>query len=75
MATNAENLATRRTAIYTELAALATSTAGGLPNTTGPGTNVDHQGYKRGLYAELADIEKLLATIEGPYENYSLVDH
>lgn len=74
MPTNIENLKTRKAAILTELAALSTSKAGGLPNSSGPGTNIDHQGYKDGLYRELREIDQLLGTLEGPYENYSVVD-
>ena len=54
------NLQTRRDAICTELAALATNKAGGLPNTDGDGVNVDHVGYKDGLYRELRQIEETL---------------
>lgn len=36
--------------------------AGGLPNTSGDGLNVDHQGYKKGLYEELEMIDKQLSS-------------
>ncbi len=63
MATALQNLITRRDAICTELAALSSSTAGGLPNAVGDDV-VDHVGYKDGLYRELEQIEKRIAAIE-----------
>lgn len=59
-----QNLLDRRSAITEELAALSTSKAGGLPNATGPGVNVDHQGYKKGLYEELKEINSMLASLD-----------
>lgn len=60
MATMLNNLLARRAAICTELAALSSTTAGGKPNTSGDGVNVDHVGYKDGLYRELAELDKLI---------------
>ena len=68
MATLLENLITRRDAIGAELAALSASKPGGLPNASGPGANVDHQGYKASLYAELREINQQIAAAEGPFE-------
>lgn len=68
MATDVENLKTRRSAIYTELAALTASKAGGKPNTTGEGTGVDHVGYKDGLYRELKMLNELIASAEDAFE-------
>lgn len=65
MATALENLETRRTAICAELAALSTAAAGGKPNAPG---NVDHVGYKDGLYRELREINDMLAAIGGAFE-------
>lgn len=56
-----ENLKARRLAITAELSALAATTVGGKANVRGDGVNVDHVGYKMGLYRELAEIEKQLA--------------
>lgn len=58
------NLRTRRAAVAAELAALSTSAAGGLPNTDGPGVNVDHVGYKDGLYRELESLDRAIKAIE-----------
>jgi hypothetical protein len=55
-----ENLKTRRTAITTELAALTSAGAGGKPTASGDGVNVDHVGYKDGLYRELKSIDEML---------------
>lgn len=68
MATDLENLQTRKSAILAELAALSTSAAGGLPNSTGPGTHIDHVGYRKSLYEELKMINEQIAASEGPWE-------
>jgi uncharacterized protein involved in exopolysaccharide biosynthesis len=59
-------LKTRRDAILDELAALSTSTAGGKPNSQQGG--IDHTGYKRSLYEELAQIKEQLVTFADPFE-------
>lgn len=60
-----DDLKTRRAAVAAELAALSTSTAGGLPNVQGGGdTDVDHQGYKKGLYEELQQLDQAIARAE-----------
>jgi hypothetical protein len=66
VATDLENLQTRRSAILAELAAIDTSSAGGLPNSQAGG--IDHIGYKRGLYEELEKINQMIAAAEGPWE-------
>ncbi len=66
MATDLENLQTRKSAILTELAAIDTNAAGGLPNSQAAG--VDHQGYKAGLYAELKEINSQITAAEGPWQ-------
>lgn len=75
MATYLENLETRRAAVATELAALAITKAGGLPNSTAGG--VDHQGYKDSLYKELAELDKIIAQArienDGAWEEYTPV--
>lgn len=58
------NLQARRAAIAAELAALSSSAAGGLPNTDGIGVNVDHVGYKDGLYRELRELRDAIKDLE-----------
>jgi hypothetical protein len=58
MASDLDNLKTRRSAIYAELAELASGKAGGLPNQKDVG--IDHVGYKDGLYRELKEINTLI---------------
>ncbi len=59
-----EDLAARRDAIFAELAGMSTTSPGGLPNTSGTGDHVDHQGYKQGLYDELDRIDVLLEKLQ-----------
>jgi hypothetical protein len=69
MATDVENLKSRRSTIYTELAALSSAKAGGKANTAGGGgTHVDHVGYKDGLYRELKELNTLIAAAEDTFE-------
>lgn len=63
-ATLISQLKQRRDAIIAELAALDSTKAGGKPNVSGAGVNVDHVGYKRALYEELELIDKRLATLD-----------
>lgn len=63
MATLLENLIARQNAIGEELAALTSCSAGGKPNAPG---NVDHVGYKDGLYRELREIERQIIALRGP---------
>jgi hypothetical protein len=65
MATDLENLTARRTAVIAELAAISSATAGGMPNNP---SGVDHQGYKKSLYDELASLNPLIAQADGPIE-------
>jgi len=60
MATPLENLKTRRAAICEELAALSSSAAGGKPNSG----QIDHTGYKAGLYRELEEINKQIENLQ-----------
>ena len=58
------DLEARRDAIAAELAAMSTSTAGGLPNVQpirgADGVNVDHVGYRKSLLTELAMLKGLI---------------
>lgn len=67
MASDIANLTTRRSAILAELAALDSTKAGGKPNTTGGGdkVSIDHVGYRKSLYEELAMINSMIASVEG----------
>lgn len=58
-----DDLKARRDAICAELASLSSSKAGGKPNVSVDGQTTDHVGYKRGLYAELKDIDEAIARI------------
>jgi hypothetical protein len=64
MATLVENLKARRAAIGVELAALTSTAAGGKPNNKSEGINVDHVGYKEGLYRELESLKTLISQAE-----------
>lgn len=69
MADDLTNLLARRTAIFAELAALSTNTAGGRPNVAGGGMGtIDHTGYKQSLYDELHNLNALINLAEGPWE-------
>ena len=63
-ATLISQLKQRRDAIIAELAALDSTKAGGKPNVSGAGVNVDHIGYKRSLYEELDAIDKRLVRLD-----------
>ncbi|RCS43943.1 hypothetical protein DTL42_18325 [Bremerella cremea] len=66
------DLLTRRDAVLQQLAEMASTSPGGLPNTSGTGDHVDHVGLRQSLYAELKQIDDLLARLEGPQESISL---
>ncbi len=67
MATTATLLAQlkqRRDAVIAELSAIDSTKAGGKPNVSGAGVNVDHVGYKRALYEELDALEKQINRLD-----------
>ncbi len=67
MATNLENLRTRRTAVITELAAITSTSAGGKPDSRDGG--VAHTAYRLSLYEELDKLNELIAHEEsGAFE-------
>jgi len=77
MATFIDNLKTRQAAIGVELAALSATAAGGKPNAGKSG--IDHIGYKKSLYDELAQITNLINKAQvdavwdaGGYESLSI---
>ncbi len=57
------NLATYRSAILTELAGITLTKSYSID-----GQSVDHNAYRRSLLAELAEINKVLLAISGPFE-------
>lgn len=65
------DLLTRRDAVLQQLAEMAATSPGGLPNTSGTGDHIDHVGLRQSLYAELNEIDSLLARMEGPRESIS----
>ncbi len=64
MASDLENLRTRRSAILAELAALTSTSQGGRVNQTAMGRSFDHVGYKMSLYAELKEIDAMIANAD-----------
>ena len=64
-----QDLLTRRDAVLDQLAEMVSTSPGGLPNTSGTGDHVDHVGLRQSLYAELKEIDALLARLEGPHES------
>lgn len=64
-------LRTRQDKILDEIADLELGDLGSLPNTSGTGDHIDHQGYLKGKYEELDRIAKLIEQFEGPYESHS----
>ena len=69
MPTNVELLKTRLSAIYVELACLDGKAASpdprSLPNTSGPGTNIDAQGHRKSLLDEAKMINELITVADG----------
>jgi len=59
-------LKVRRDNIVDELAAIAVTTAGGLPDSGVP-HSIQHKAHKMGLWEELKNIRQLLAELEGGF--------
>lgn len=72
MASDLDNLQTRRTAIYVELAEMSSTTPGGKPDYSVPEQSVQHVAYRMSLYDELDKIDGKLAAAEGPWESRAL---
>jgi len=68
MASDIDNLLTRRTNILAELAALNSTKPGGKPSYSTDGQAVDHVKYKLSLYEELKSLNETIAAISGPFE-------
>ena len=62
------DLQDRKIAIGVELKAMDATKAGGAINESGGGATFDHVGYKDGLYREIENINKLLASAGGVAE-------
>lgn len=71
MPTDLENLLTRRSNILAELAAITPAASGGKPSYSLDGQQIDHTGYRRSLYDELAAIDRQLITLQPPTEQIS----
>lgn len=69
MATDLENLQTRRSAILAELASLTSSRNGGRPTYSIDGQMIDHVGYRKSLLEELKSLNEMLSAIQGPFES------
>ena len=68
MASELENLLTRRSSLLAELAALGPGASGGKPSYSIDGQHVDHTAYRMSLYQELELIDRQITTISGPFE-------
>ncbi len=65
MATDAENIVAIRSALY---AALATEAANPKPSYSIDGQSVDWNGYRAAVLKQIADLNSLLATASGAFE-------
>lgn len=74
MASNLENLETRRTAIYVELAAMSSTKSGGKPTYNIDGQMVNHTQYRLSLYEEIDRLDRLIGSATGPFEVTSELD-
>jgi len=68
MASDLDNLLTRRSNLLAELAALGPGASGGKPSYSIDGQHVDHTAYRMSLYQELELIDRQIATLNGPFE-------
>lgn len=68
MATDAENIATRKSWIYAQLAAMTATSIGNKPTYSVDGQMVDHVGYRKSLLDELKMLNELEVSASGPYE-------
>jgi hypothetical protein len=62
------NLLARRSAIYSQLAAMTTTSPGGGPNTTGEGVSVDQVGYRKSLLDELNQLNEQISIVGGAFQ-------
>jgi hypothetical protein len=73
MATDLENLQSRRSAILAELATGQTPDGASIrrPSYNIDGQSVSWNQYRKSLYEELEKIDKLIGAVGGPVENQS----
>ena len=60
------DLETRRDAVLTQLAAMTSTSVGGLPNATG-GESIDHEKHRKGLYDELKMINETITLLDSDW--------
>ena len=65
MATDAENIATIRSNLLT---ALVTESANPKPSYAIDGQSVDWNGYRAALLKQIADLNALMSSLDGPFE-------
>jgi hypothetical protein len=70
MATDAENIATRRSAILTQLAAMTSLSIGNVPTYSADGQMVDHVGYRKSLIEEYKMLGDALSAAQQPTESF-----
>ena len=63
-----EDLLTRRSNVIAELAAMTSTSSGGKPSYTIDGQQVDHVAYRKSLYDELAELNRQITALQGPFE-------
>jgi hypothetical protein len=63
-----DNLLTRRSNVIAELAAMTSTASGGKPSYTIDGQSVDHVAYRKSLYDELAELNRQITILQGPFE-------
>lgn len=69
MASDLDNLMTRRSNVLAELAGMTSASNGGKPTYTIDGQNVQHAEYRKSLYEELGMLNQQISTIGGPFES------
>jgi hypothetical protein len=63
-----DNLLIRRSNVIAELAAMDSTASGGKPSYAIDGQAVDHVAYRKSLYDELNELNRQIASFQGPFE-------